>query len=72
MPPPMQREIEAIERIERALARLERAAGRSDAGAAAAAELARLRTAHDQLRGRVRHAIGEIDALLASRGGAGA
>jgi uncharacterized coiled-coil DUF342 family protein len=72
MRPAMQRAIDAIERIERALARIERAEDQDAAGAASAAELARLRTAHDQLRARVRDAISEIDVLLAARDGAGA
>jgi hypothetical protein len=72
MRPPMQREIDAIERIERAVARIDAAAARSAQGSDANAELTRLRAAHEQLRERVRGAIGDIDQLLAGRGEAGA
>jgi hypothetical protein len=57
----------ALARIERALDRIERAVG---AEAGAAEELARLRSAHLQLRSRVEGAIGEIDRMLAEPDGA--
>ncbi len=57
-----QRTQAALARIEQALGRIERSVA-ADAGAAA--ELARVRQAHDILRSRVEGAIGEIDRLLA-------
>ena len=48
-------------RIERALDRIERAVGENEG---AAAELVRLRSAHELLRSRVEGAIGEIDRML--------
>lgn len=64
-----ERALAAIERIERALGRIERAARQNPRAAEVENELSRLRAAHEQLRERVRGAIGEIDRLLATRGG---
>jgi hypothetical protein len=53
----------AIGRIERALARIESAARRSAASSAAADN--GLREAHENLRGRVREALTQLDGLIA-------
>jgi hypothetical protein len=62
-----EREIEAIDRIEQALARIEIAAmmepPRPDDG-----ELRKLRDVHQALRGKVEHAIAQIDHLLEGGG----
>jgi hypothetical protein len=65
-----QRALDAVSRIERALARIESAARRQPhAGDGLdAAELDRLRGAHQALRARVEGAIGQIDLLLETGG----
>jgi hypothetical protein len=60
-----QRASAALARVDRALARLERVVAAPPTPPREAAELERLRAAHDLLRRRVERAIGEIDALLA-------
>lgn len=61
------RALAALDRIERALARIEAAAGSAaPASAENAGELARLRAAHEALRGRVRGAIAQVDRLIDS------
>ena len=64
-----ERAIEAMERIERAIARIEAASAAPRAPARDDGELARLREAHQALRGHVEGAIADIDRLLANGGG---
>jgi hypothetical protein len=59
-----QRALDAIGRIERALARIEVSARRPPPPTTDAAELERLRGAHQALRGRIEGAIGQLDRLL--------
>ena len=59
----------ALGRIEQALSRIEAAAVRKPATPSyESEELARLRTAHQTLRGRVEQAVSQIDRLLATAG----
>jgi len=64
-----QRASAALARIDRALERIETLVAAPPAPPREAAELERLRAAHDLLRRRVEGAIGEIDALLAPGNG---
>ena len=58
----------ALGRIEQALTRIEAAAARKPVSAFENEELARLRTAHQTLRGRVEQAVSQIDRLIATAG----
>jgi hypothetical protein len=60
------RAMQAISRIEQALARLEQSASRRPPAPVDDSELLALRQSHRMLRGKVEHAIGEIDRLLAA------
>ncbi|WP_106639443.1 hypothetical protein [Allosphingosinicella vermicomposti] len=57
----------ALARIENALSRIETASTRLPASEFDNEELARLRTAHQTLRGRVEQAVSQIDRLLAGQ-----
>ena len=59
-----ERSSRALARIEAALERIEAAARNRTIGAASSAELADLRTRHDQLRAAVTDSLAELDHLI--------